>query len=58
MYNAELVRQLSIEITAEKDSRNLVALPRAVWQENQAEIRVRLAVLGRAFAVFESNHAA
>ncbi len=58
VYNAALVRQLCVDITAEKDSqkvRDLLCLLRAVIREDQEEVRTRMAFLAKQYAFVISD---
>ena len=53
MYNAELVRQLCVEILTEQNrqrAEELIALLQAVIKEDQEEIRVRMAFLAKKYS--------
>lgn len=54
MYNSDLVRQLCQEISAEVDPQralDLISLLRAIIQEDQEEIRTRMAFLARSYPI-------
>ena len=62
MYNADLVRQLCLQISTENDERkalDLISLLQAVLKEDQEEIRVRMAFLAKTypFAISDSKAA-
>jgi hypothetical protein len=53
VYNAELVRQLCVEILTEQNrqrAEELIALLQAVIKEDQEEIRVRMAFLAKKYS--------
>ena len=54
MYNTDLVRQICADITAEKDServQDLLSLLHAVLNDDQEEIRIRIAFLAKKYAI-------
>jgi len=58
MYNVDLVRQLCREISNEEDPpkyAKLLSLLQAVIQEDQEEIRIRLAFLAQKYPVLCSD---
>jgi hypothetical protein len=58
VYNSDLVRQLCGEISAEVDPQralDLISLLRAIIQEDQEEIRTRMAFLARSYPIVISD---
>ena len=58
MYNADLVRQLCGEIVKENDpekAKDLISLLQAVIKDDQDEVRIRMALLVRRYAVVTNS---